>query len=183
LVGKQVTFSTNLGSLTGPNPVTTNAQGQATIQISSTVQGTATVTAAVVADGVEASCAVAFETWVIAQMEQVGPEIRPVKQPPWPAWPANVMFSEVAYAPLVAGAHTYELEVYNKDPQQGGQRVGQPIHLSSQGAYPDPDNPTRFYYVVYQTSDWVADAGSAATVIAALHEQYDTYWVRVRVLN
>ncbi|MBN1342260.1 MAG: hypothetical protein JXQ73_06250 [Phycisphaerae bacterium] len=57
---KDVTFSTDLGTLVGGNPVKTNAGGQATIKVKSSNEGTATVKAAVEADSKESTCTVSF---------------------------------------------------------------------------------------------------------------------------
>ena len=60
VVGKSVQFGTTLGTLSGLNPVTTNAGGQASIQLSSTQGGAATVTAFVSEDHRQNSVIVAI---------------------------------------------------------------------------------------------------------------------------
>lgn len=60
VVGKSVQFSTTLGTLSGVNPATTNAAGQANIQLSSTQDGAATVTAFVSEDHRQNSVIVAI---------------------------------------------------------------------------------------------------------------------------
>ncbi|MCC6625457.1 MAG: hypothetical protein IT385_29730 [Deltaproteobacteria bacterium] len=54
VAGKQVEFVTDLGTLTGPNPVVTGGDGVARIALSGTTRGKATVRAVVTADGKEA---------------------------------------------------------------------------------------------------------------------------------
>ncbi|NLX12459.1 MAG: hypothetical protein GXY44_02250 [Phycisphaerales bacterium] len=60
VAGKSVQFSTSLGTLSGINPVVTNANGQATILLSSTQGGVATVRAFVQADQKQGSISVTF---------------------------------------------------------------------------------------------------------------------------
>jgi len=54
IVGKSVEFVTSLGDLVGPNPVASDASGQATIELTGTVPGQAIVRAVVFEDGKEA---------------------------------------------------------------------------------------------------------------------------------
>ncbi len=50
LADKEITFSTDFGKLSGTNPITTNKNGEATIQLTSGSEGTAMVTATVIED-------------------------------------------------------------------------------------------------------------------------------------
>ncbi len=58
VVGTPVLFGTTLGRLSGPNPVVTDSNGQAVIQLSGTTSGTATVVASVEEDRKEGNCLV-----------------------------------------------------------------------------------------------------------------------------
>ncbi len=58
VVGTPVLFGTTLGLLSGPNPVATDSNGRAVIQLSGTTSGTATVVASVEEDRKEGKCIV-----------------------------------------------------------------------------------------------------------------------------
>ncbi|NLE60347.1 MAG: hypothetical protein GX616_18515, partial [Planctomycetes bacterium] len=58
VVGTPVLFGTTLGSLIGPNPVATDSNGRAVIQLSGTTSGSATVVASVEEDRKEGECVV-----------------------------------------------------------------------------------------------------------------------------
>jgi len=62
VAGKSVEFVTTLGTLVGPNPVVTDADGVATIALSGTTRGKATVRAIVTAHGKEAARVVRIGT-------------------------------------------------------------------------------------------------------------------------
>lgn len=60
IAGTQVFFSTSLGAITGTNPGTTNASGQATVSVSSAIAGQAVITANTAGGALQASRGVLF---------------------------------------------------------------------------------------------------------------------------
>ncbi len=108
VAGKSVHFSTTLGTLGGINPVITNANGQATILLSSTQGGVATVRAFVQADQKQGSTNVTIGS------------------------AGSDMILTLKWAPTFSGTTTpndgvLEAEVRNKD---GSPAAGVPVHFA-----------------------------------------------------